>query len=169
MSITKEVPVYEEIIICTNCGYKRSIRNSWRFDRECEVCKKEGCANCMKPFEKNDTHCYHLECSKNMPKEDRNRPYFGKNQIVRREDIKFGKKYRLHYNNGDSRIIILRGFHYVPFNGDIFEYLTEDHIECAGYLSHMGVESPFSDGSWKENLWLEKLESTDADGIQGGL
>lgn len=159
MSTTEKVPVYEKMIKCNNCGNTMSIEYKWRFDRKCEVCGKEGCIKCMNMFEKSDIHCYHIDCSKNLKGNIENRPYYGENQVLDRDEIVFGKKYKIHYESGETEIIIARGFHSVQFYGDMLDYDTKKRTDLSNYLSHVGITSPYSgDRSWEENRWLEKLK-----------
>ena len=74
MSKIEKVPVYKNIIVCGNCGYKCSeysgkYSNRGDFDLKCCVCKKEGCDKCSTGRTVNNVrYLYHLKCKNKLPK-----------------------------------------------------------------------------------------------------
>ena len=74
MSKIEKVPVYEERIICGNCGFSLPERYTpyasslFKFNFKCCVCGKEGCEECTTWFEQDGIkYLFHEKCRKNLP------------------------------------------------------------------------------------------------------
>lgn len=160
---TKEI-VYEDIITCLHCGFKRQVKSggydhTWNFGHVCEVCKGEGCSNCMMHFEERDKYFYHDSCSSVLPSPKvSNRPYFSKKHAMSKKDIIPSHKYIFHCEGEEDKHITVLFWEHVQFHGDLLHFKTEDGKEDILWPPKIGIESEAANfEDWNRN-WLEKKQ-----------
>ena len=76
MSKIERVPLYEERIVCGNCGfslperYTPYVSSHFKFNLKCCVCGKEACEDCSTWFTLDGVkYLFHEKCRKNLPKD----------------------------------------------------------------------------------------------------